>query len=287
MNPFKEVPIQLLEGDQIPESLQHIPEPPKKLYVQGVLPKEKNYLTIVGSRKYSSYGKTACESILEGLQDYPFSIVSGLALGIDAIAHRKALEVGLTTLAVPGSGLDPSVIAPRTNYILARNILEKGGALLSEYEPQTPAAPYTFPRRNRIMAGLSDAVIIVEATKKSGTLITARLALDYNKTVFAIPGPITSPGSAGPNWLIKEGATPVTCSEDILEAFNIEKEIPQKETANLSKDELKLITLIRKHPDKTIILKESGWSISHLNITTTALELKGLIKDNGEKISSY
>jgi len=282
MNSFKEIPVRILKGKDLPEGLRELPDPPSSLYVQGELPKEGIYLTVVGSRKHTSYGKYACETIIDGLKDFPFVIVSGLALGIDVIAHKKALDVGLPTIAIPGSGLDPSVIAPRTNYLIAEKILKQGGALVSEYEPMTKAAPYTFPRRNRIMAGLSSGVLIVEATKKSGTLITARLALDYNKTIFSIPGPITSPQSDGPNWLIKEGATPVTGAEDILETFGFETSTRKMSHANLSQEEEFLLGLLLEFQDKTTILKKSGWNVAQLNIITMSLELKGLIKDDGE-----
>ncbi|MAZ40831.1 DNA-protecting protein DprA [bacterium] len=285
MNPFGDVPLRTLKGDDIPETLREIPDPPKKLYVQGDLPKDSIYLTVVGARKYSAYGKGACEDIIEGLKNYPFTIVSGLALGIDGIAHKKALEVGLPTIAVPGSGLDPSVIAPRTNYFLAQDIVKSGGALLSEFEPTMPAAPRTFPKRNRIMAGLSQGILIIEATKKSGTLITARLGLDYNKNIFAVPGAITSPTSEGPNWLIKEGATPVTDARDILEVFGFDTQDEPKNKEPLQGKEKELFEHIQKFPNKTDLLEKTGWSITDINIVGTSLELKGLVKDNGETFS--
>jgi len=287
MNGFKDVPMYLLSGKEIPEGLRELPQPPKQLYVQGALPKDGVYLTVVGSRKYSSYGKEACEIIIEGLKDYPFVIVSGLALGMDSIAHKKAIKVGLKTIAIPGSGLDPKVIAPRTNYILAKEILENGGVLMSEYTPTTQPAKHTFPRRNRIMAGLSQAVLIIEATKKSGTLITARMALDYNKTIFAVPGPITSRGSEGTNWLIKEGATPVSSADDILEVLGFEHTRAESNSLDLSKEEEKFLELISEFKDKTTLLKKGNWNITQFNVIATSLELKGIIKEEGEHFTRY
>src|SRR3989344_5297892 len=158
--------IKKLTSGNFPPQLLEIPQPPKELF-------------IVGSRKYTTYGKEACEKLIEGLRGYPIVIVSGLALGIDSIAHKKALDVGLTTIAFPGSGLDPKVLYPATNAHLAERIVEAGGAVISEFEPDFRATPWSFPQRNRLMAGISDAVLVIEAEQKSGTLITSRLATEY------------------------------------------------------------------------------------------------------------
>ena len=209
--------IRELSKNEFPASLLEIPQPPKKLYVAGELPPEGSILlAVVGSRKYTSYGADACEKIIEGLSGYPIVIVSGLALGIDALAHKAALKAGLKTLAVPGSGIDSKVIYPRTNLSLAEEIVEKGGCLLSEYEPDFQASTWSFPARNRIMAGLSRAILVIEAGERSGTLITARLATEYNRDVYVIPNGIFSPGSQGSNKLLKQGAYPITESSDIL-----------------------------------------------------------------------
>src|SRR3989344_5631738 len=182
--------IQELAPEDFPLALLEIPQPPETLYVRGTLPDPTQfyYLAVVGSRKFTNYGREAVERIIGGLAGYPICIVSGLAMGIDAIAHRVALDAGLPTVAIPGSGLDSSVIYPRSNLALAREIIENGGALLSEFAPDLRAAPWTFPQRNRIMAGISQSTLVIEAEEKSGTLITARLAFDYNRNVFAVPG---------------------------------------------------------------------------------------------------
>ncbi len=189
----KDFEMNVLTPEYFPEKLKQIPDAPKKLYVEGVLPSEDTkILAVVGARKHTPYGKEACEKLIAGLAGYDICIVSGLALGIDAVAHKAALDAGLKTIAVPGSGLDRSVLYPITNKRLAEEILHAGGALLSEFEPKTIAAPWTFPQRNRIMAGLADAVLVVEAELQSGTLITSKYATEYNRDVLAVPGSIFS-----------------------------------------------------------------------------------------------
>src|SRR3990167_10291472 len=157
-----------------PKQLFEIPQVPKKLWVGGELPPAGHkLLTVVGSRAMTRYGQEACEKLITGLAGYPISIVSGLALGMDTCAHKAALAAGLHTLALPGSGLDDEAIYPRSNRGFAKDILEKGGGMLSEYPPDACSHIHYFPARNRLMVGLADAVLIVEAGPKSGTLITA------------------------------------------------------------------------------------------------------------------
>src|SRR5690606_14344128 len=177
--------IRALSFEEFPPLLKEIPDAPEKLFHAGAAIREENaLLAVVGSRKYTEYGKRATEAIIAGLAGMNVTIVSGLALGIDAIAHRSALKAGLQTIAVPGSGLDPDHIYPGAHRGLASEILKKGGSLLSELEPTAAVFPSNFPRRNRIMAGMSHATLVIEAAPRSGTLITARLALEYNREVF-------------------------------------------------------------------------------------------------------
>ena len=216
-------PINELPAAEFPKGLLEIPQPPKQLNYRGQLPSPTlKLLTIVGSRKYTSYGKQVVDELVVGLQGYRVGIVSGLALGIDSLAHEAALKNNLYTLAIPGSGLDDSVLYPARHKSLARNILEAGGGLLSEFEPTMPAADWTFPTRNRLVAGISHATLLIEAAEKSGTLITARLATDYNRDLLVVPGSIFSKTHVGIHQFLKLGATPVTCSEDILEVLNID-----------------------------------------------------------------
>lgn len=277
--------IKKIPRQEIPAPLQEIPQPPKSLYLVGELanPEKENFLCIVGSRKYSSYGREVVEKIVSGLTGQPIVIVSGLALGIDSLAHQTALQVGLKTLALPGSGLNQKVIYPSTNRRLAEKIVEAGGGLLSEYEPNQMATLYTFPQRNRLMAGLSKATLIIEAGAKSGTLITARLATEYNRDVLAVPGSVFSPNSYGPNWLIKQGAIPVTSAEDVMTALGLQTSIDNKTNLNfsdLSPDEKKFIELLDIEPlNKEDLIAKSGLKPNQANITLSMMEIKGLIKE--------
>jgi len=204
--------------------LKEIPDPPETVYVRGKLPDaDTTYLSVVGSRNCTPYGMKVVDNLISSLSGHNICIVSGLALGIDACAHRVALEAGLHTIAVPGSGIDDSVLYPKTNQGLAKEILESGGALLSEFEPTFRATKWSFPKRNRIMAGMSHAVLLIEAAEKSGTLITARMAADYNRDVLVVPGDIFSPQSHGTHQFLKLGAIPVTSAEDILDALSFDR----------------------------------------------------------------
>lgn len=273
-----------LKIEQFPKPLLEIPQPPKTLYIRGKLPdKDLIYLSVVGSRKYTSYGRDICEKLIRGLKDYPIVIVSGLALGIDSIAHKTAMEVGLITVSFPGSGLDNNVLYPRTNIRLADEIVKSGGCLISEFEPNFIATLYSFPQRNRLMAGISKAVLIIEAEEKSGTLITARMALDYNRDVLAVPGSAFSANSNGTNWLIKQGATPITKSEDILEALGFEIERPEtsdkEKYADCSKEELTILELLNEPMERDDLIRESGMKIAEANALLSIMELKDFIKE--------
>ena len=220
--------IKKLPKEKWPKQLLEIPQIPEQLYIIGELPNEQEkliYLCVVGSRKHTSYGKEICEKIIAGLAGYPIVIVSGFAMGIDTIAHKKAMDIGLRTVVFPGSGLSDSAMYPKTNIILMNEIIKKGGCLISEFEPNFKATQWSFPMRNRLMAGISKAVLVIEAEERSGTLITARLTTEYNRDLLTVPGSVFSPNSKGTNKLIRQGATPVTCAEDVLEAlgFEIEK----------------------------------------------------------------
>lgn len=263
--------------------LAHIPEPPKSLSIRGSLERTHGtkLITIVGSRHYSGYGKGVCESLIKGLAGYPVTIVSGLALGIDSIAHRAALDAGLPTIAFPGSGLDWDVLYPAQHRGLAEEILASGGALVSEFPDRTRGAYWTFPRRNRLKAGLSDMVLIIEAEEKSGTLITARLGTEYNKIVGAIPGPITAPTSNGTNWLLRLGAVPITSAGDILQELGL-AEKPTEDVAaflTLTSDEQAVLAALSEPKTKEQIVLEVGLDLVTLNIVFSMLEIKGAIRE--------
>lgn len=280
--------IKPLPKNKFPKPLLEIPKPPEQLFVVGELPSEDAiYLCVVGARKYSPYGKEVCEMLIKGLRGKPVVIVSGLALGIDAIAHRSALTNNLKTIAVPGSGLDPSVLYPASHKNLAKEIIEAGGCLLSEFDPTFKATPYSFPQRNRIMAGLSKAVLIIEAEQKSGTLITARLATDYNRDVLTVPGSIFSQNSTGPHLLLKLGATPIASVEDLLIALGLEgqSQLPfEKQYADASEDELTLLRLLATPSTKDSLVHTSGFPTQKVSILLSMMEIKGMIKEGEGEI---
>lgn len=280
--------IRELAPEEFPPQLLEIPQPPKKLFLAGTLPSpETIFLSVVGSRKFTNYGKDVCENIIEGLARQPIAIISGLALGIDSIAHRAAMRAGLPTVAVPGSGLHHSVLYPRAHLSLAEEIVEKGGALLSEFEPKLSAAPRTFPQRNRIMAGLSRAVFIIEAEERSGTLITARLATEYNRDVLVIPNGIFAGGSRGSNKLLKQGAYPITSADDILDLFGLAQKtnaMSEQTLAELSEEERKILALLAEPLARDELIRASGFDISSANTLLSVMEIKGLVIERGGEI---
>jgi len=220
------------EIEQIDKSMSGFPaqlEPlkggPEELYIRGdatALTKEP-IIAVVGTRKVTPYGRTVVRQMVSTWARAGVTVVSGLALGTDALAHEATLDAGGTTVAVLGSGVDDANISPRTNFLLGQRILEQGGAIISEYEPGMPAQAYHFPARNRIVAGLAQALVVIEGSMKSGTLITAKFMLEFGRDVFALPGPITVETSRGPNWLISQGAHPLLRPEDLLEYLGIDE----------------------------------------------------------------
>jgi DNA processing protein len=275
--------IQKIERTDFPSQLLEIPQIPESLYVVGEkLDPDAFYLCVVGSRNHTTYGKDVCQKLIAGLAGSPIVIVSGLALGIDTIAHKTAINIGLKTIAFPGSGLGEKVLYPATNLSLAKEILASGGTLVSEFEPSFRATQWSFPRRNRIMAGICHAVLIIEAEEKSGTLITARMALDYNREVFAVPGPINSTNSIGTNELIRTGATPVFKSEHILEFFgltNEEKNPAQELPLDLSDEEKQILEILNEPQSRDTIIDTFDVPAHEINILLSAMEIKGLIKE--------
>ncbi len=215
--------IRILDDGRILGKLSHTPHPPDILYIRGTLPPRGHKLvTIVGSRRCSQYARQVVDEICRALAGHPVSIVSGLALGIDSHAHECAIKYGLHTMAVLGCGLDDSVLYPRRHHALAHHILACGGALISEYESHCHALTWMFPARNRIMVGIADLVIVAEAREKSGTLITARMATDYNRDSLVVPNSIYSPYSKGSNDLIRQGAYIYTRPQDVCELLGFE-----------------------------------------------------------------
>ncbi|MDE1919639.1 MAG: DNA-protecting protein DprA [Patescibacteria group bacterium] len=275
--------IRELKRTEWPRQLLEIPQVPERLWIRGSLPPAgTKFLAVVGSRAMTRYGQEACEKLIGGLAGYPVSIVSGLALGVDACAHKAALAAGLHTVAMPGSGLDDSVIGPRANLGLAKDIVAKGGALISEHEPRYIAHPYDFPSRNRLMVGMSDAVLVIEAGPKSGTLITARLASEYNRDLLCIPHRIGDPHAFGPHLFIRLGAALVSEPLHILEALGI----PPREAASrggapedLEDIEFEIWSMLEEPKTRDEILRGGTAAAGDLLAALVALELRGLIKE--------
>jgi DNA processing protein len=250
-------PILDVSQEQFPSLLREIPQPPKSLNYRGALPPtDIHLLSVVGSRAYTTYGKQVIDELIGGLKGYPVGIVSGLALGIDSLSHEAALRNNLYTLSIPGSGLSDEVLYPATHKPLARRILEAGGGLLSEYEHDFRATPWSFPQRNRLVAGISRATLLIEAAEKSGTLITARMCADYNRELLVVPGSIFSKTSEGVHQFLKLGATPVTTAKDILDVLGIEENVETVTSiaTSLEADEATVIKLLNipLHRDELI-----------------------------------
>ncbi len=281
-------PIQQLRKKDFPALLQTIPDCPKMLFMKGTMPPpERKMLCVVGSRAASAYGRRMCATLIAGLAQYPITIVSGLALGIDAEAHKAALDVGLPTVAVLPSGLDENVLYPTLNRPLAKRILTQGGALVSENVPDFRAMLHSFPERNRVMAGMSIATLVIEAGEKSGTLITSRLALDYNREVLAIPHELGRPSGTGVNKLIREGAVLIRDSDDILQVLGIkpsDKPVQQSLPTDLTDAEAKILTALTEPLARDELIEQTGLTAQSANIALSSLLIRGLLDERLGKI---
>lgn len=275
--------------EEYPSGLRYINDSPQVLYIKG-----KNFLNnsiaiaIVGSRKATSYGKWACEKFTKELVELGVTVVSGLASGIDTIAHKITLENAGKTVAVLGNGID--TIYPKRNLSLYKEI-EREGTIVTEFPLGTPPLAYNFPQRNRIISGLSHGVIIIEAQEKSGSLITAHHALDQGKDVFALPGNINSIFSGGTNKLIKDGAKPLLSMDDIIEEIWELQQIVMENKSNrinysdYSETEIKIIRILESGPVHTdIIAYKMGIDIQVATSLLTVLELKGAIRELSSRV---
>lgn len=261
--------------------LVNIPDQVLSVRYLGKIPEKRlPTVAIVGSRKPTSYGKEITLRLARELAERGVVIVSGLALGHDALAHRGALDGGGITIGVVGHGLD--TVYPRANEKLYDEIIEKGGAILSEYANDFGIYPVNFLQRNRIVAGLADVVVVVEANLRSGTLNTAAHALEQGREVMAVPGNITSPLSAGCNALIKQGAAPVTCVEDILEKLNMTEIVVEKLKPKLNPHESKIYDLIKSGViDGDKIQNKAKLSASDFSVAITMMEINGIVINLG------
>ena len=278
--------IRKLPPSEFPPLLAEIPQPPEQLWLTGNLPPlDIALIAVVGSRKYTTYGKQVVEHLIAGLAGYPVGIISGLALGIDSLAHEAALEHNLYTMAVPGSGLDESVLYPPSHTRLARRIVEMGGGLLSEFKPLMPAARWTFTQRNRIMAGMCRATLLIEAAPASGTLITARMAVDYNRELLVVPGSIFSHTSYGTHQFLKLGATPVTEAADILAVLGIpvRDTIETKHRPPLSPLETLVLSHLVNPTDRDSLFRLLPLPTSEAGVLLMQMEMQGYITIEGNQ----
>jgi DNA processing protein len=270
--------IRLRRRDRLfPERLRAIFDPPRALYLRGSGEPELlggRAVAVVGARSCSPYGAQVARTLARDLARAGLVVVSGLARGIDGEAHRGALEAHGLTVGVLGCGIDRDY--PASHAHLSRRIEEKG-LVVSEYEPGVEPGPWRFPARNRIIAGLCEAVVVVEARERSGALITADFALDEGREVFAVPGEITSSLSAGTNALLKLGAAPLTCSGDVLDALGIERERPV-EAVEVSREAAQVLGLVRDSPAGADELALRGeLEAGAVSVALTELELAGLV----------
>ncbi len=266
----------------LPQDLLHMADPPKQLFYKGNLENfaSRPRLAIVGSRKATPYGRAVTTRLAQELASQGIVIISGLALGIDSIAHQAALDVGGITVAVLACGLDRVYPASHTN--LAKQLLDRGGAIISEYPEGTEPLGHQFIARNRLIAGLSDGVLITEAAEKSGSLHTANFALEQGKTVLAVPGNITSPTSTGANNLIKAGALPITMAEDVMLALGLTSRSMKRQVHPSNEHEAIILELLKQGlADATELFTQSHLEVTIFNQTLTMLEITGKIRSLG------
>lgn len=269
-----------------PAKLRDLPQPPAELYLAGnVELLTAPSLAIVGSRNLTNYGKSACQHLVNHLVPAGLVIVSGLASGIDGVAHRTTLEHNGYTIAVLANGLLPHSIFPSEHQQLAKRIVEQGGLLVSEYPPNEVARRYYFPARNRIIAGLTLGTVVIEARLKSGALVTAKHALDMNREVFAVPGSIFSSRSVGTNKLIQQGAKLIQTPQDILDELPLQHS-PQGTlpfTPPIQLGPIQQAIIIALESDSfgiELLMKQLDISAAQLAEHLTALEIQGIVRRN-------
>jgi DNA processing protein len=270
-----------IDNPRFPLLLKEIPSCPSGLYVKGKLPEAEIALAIVGTRRATTYGLKIAADFAEKLGQAGVLIVSGLAYGIDAAAHEGALRAGAPTVAVLPCGLD--TVYPRSHKKLAERILAGGGALVSEYQPGTAPFKQNFLERNRIVSGLANGVIIIEAPEHSGALVTARFAADQGREVFAVPGKPFEPNYKGSHALIRDGARLVTSPEDVLEDLGIKKEMPHISAVLKDETEERIIALLKEHGALSIdkLAQYSNLEPREISRALALLVLNGLVEENG------
>ena len=274
------------EDKRFPVSLKHIPDPPICLYVKGNIAlynfETDFFFAIVGTRKPTSYGAQIARRFASDLSREGMIIVSGMAMGIDFLAHDSALNACGKTIAFLGCGVN--IVYPPSNVDLYNRILQNGGLIISEFPPDMTVKPVLFVSRNRLISGLSRGVLVAEGMKDSGSLITARCAAEQGKDVFAPPAPITSEQSEAPNMLIKEGAKLVTSCTDILDEYDLSVSFTKNDAEQLlSNDEMKIYTLVAQEPfSSDEIARQIKLPIYQILPVISGLELKGVVEKNAE-----
>ena len=274
-----------IESPDYPSRLREIPDPPESLYCAGDISLLKtDSVAVVGSRKYTLYGKTVAEMIGRRLGECGITIISGLAYGIDAFSHEGALDAGGKVIGVLGSGIRQ--MTPKRNWDLMIRGLKNGGLVVSEYEPDVPPDKFRFPRRNRIISGLSKCTAVVEANTNSGSLITAQHAMEQGRPVFAVPGNINSQFSIGCNLLLRDGAFPLVVIDDLVRQMGFEPVSVRDTVRKLGKDERRIYDAVCRYngaqPDR--IAEDTGMSTAAVNSIVTIMEIKGIFSTYAGKI---
>ncbi|MDP2656117.1 MAG: DNA-processing protein DprA [bacterium] len=275
-----------IDDPDYPPLLKEIHGAPEKLWYRGTWPKQPWHgIGVVGSRKMSVYGKNILPPLVHDMARSGLVVVSGLAYGVDALAHESTLEVGGTTIAVVGGGVDDESMYPADHLGLAHRIIENGGVVVSESPPGMHPAKYSFPLRNRIIAGMSLGVLVAQGLARSGSLITAQCALEQNREVFALPGPLTDPLSEGPHMLIKKGAKLVTCLQDIFDTFeflSLPKEYARPESNPENEVEASILAVMSSDPVHIDTLIQICKRESHIvSSALLMLEMRGVVRNVG------
>ncbi len=278
------IKVLLIDDPKYPENLKLIDDAPIVLYVRGNLKRsDTRAVAIVGTRSMTAYGREIAKKFAEELTGFGITIISGLAIGVDVEAQRSALKAGGRTISVLASGLD--TISPISNKALALEFIKNSGAIVSEYPLGYQPHPYDFPVRDRLISGMAKAVVVIEGRMKSGTFYTVKAAADQGRPVFAIPGPITSPASEGPNYLIQNGAKLVTDVKDILEELNMQFKVDIEAVEKIiptDRSEAKLVEILEVEPmHLDELVRITGGKTSEVSARLIILEMKGLVKNLG------
>lgn len=282
---MKDIQIIDIKSAAYPERLRNIPDPPGQLYCTGDVDLMKTRtIGVVGARKNTLYGKNVTLMIGRRLAESGITVVSGLALGIDAYSHEGALEADGKVIGVLGSGIDK--MGPVSNYRLMERGLEKGGLVVSEYPPDFSANRATFPKRNRIISGLSEALVVVEAGLNSGSLITAKMAADQGRQVYAVPGNINSQSSIGTNLLIRDGVTPLVIIDDLIRDIGAATKKDAVSRPDMDADEERIFEVVRLMSGPTVdeIIRGTGFDPQLVNSLLTVMEIKGIIESYAGRI---